>query len=79
VAGALEGAESLVDSTPNEAIRLARQTLTQQKSSRAFSIITRSFCKLGDLGNAKANLHNVGSADRGKVLRYCKAAGTELQ
>jgi serine/threonine-protein kinase len=79
VASALAGADPLVDSAPNEAIRLARRTLTEQKSSRAFAIITRSFCKLGDLGNARANLHNVASADRARVLRYCKAAGTDLQ
>jgi hypothetical protein len=58
---------------------LARHTLTQQKSVRAFSIITRAFCQLGDLGNAKANLHNVTGVERVRVIRACKAAGTELQ
>ncbi|HEX9103022.1 MAG TPA: hypothetical protein VF997_12505 [Polyangia bacterium] len=42
-------------------------------------MIARAYCKQGDLGNAKAALHSVGGADRPRVLKYCKAAGTDLQ
>ncbi len=78
VAAELDQAEKAIDTSPPEAVRLARNTLTTAKSSRAYSIITRAFCKAGDLGNAKANLHNVGG-DRARVVKYCKAAGTDLQ
>jgi eukaryotic-like serine/threonine-protein kinase len=79
VASELESAEKSIDGDPAEAIRQARHTLAAAKSSRAFSIIARGFCKQGDLGNAKAALHSVGGADRPRVLKYCKAAGTDLQ
>jgi serine/threonine-protein kinase len=79
VASELEAAEKSIDSDPAEAIRQARHTLAAAKSSRAFAIIARGFCKQGDLGNAKAALHSVGGADRPRVLKYCKAAGTDLQ
>jgi len=79
VVGELDAAETAIDSDPAEAIRQARHTLAAAKSSRAFSIIARGFCKQGDLGNAKAALHSVGGADRPRVLKYCKAAGTDLQ
>jgi serine/threonine-protein kinase len=79
VAGELIGAEALVETNPTEAVRLARHTLTTQKSSRAYAIITRAFCQLGDLGNAKANLHNVSGMERARVVKACKAAGTDLQ
>jgi serine/threonine-protein kinase len=74
----LDDAEKQIDSNPQEAIRMARHTLQEAKSARAFSIVTRAFCKLGDLGNAKAGLHNVGG-ERARVIKYCKAAGTDLQ
>ena len=79
VASELDAAEKSIDSDPAEAIRQARHTLAAAKSSRAFAIIARGFCKQGDLGNAKAALHSVGGADRPRVLKYCKAAGTDLQ
>jgi serine/threonine protein kinase len=75
----LDAAEKAIDGDPSEAVRQARHTLATAKSSRAFSIIARGFCKQGDLGNAKAALHSVGGADRARVLKYCKAAGTDLQ
>jgi serine/threonine protein kinase len=78
VAAQLDSAEKAIDGSPAEAVRLARNTLTTAKSGRAYSIITRAFCKQGDLGNAKANLHNVGG-DRARVVKYCRAAGTDLQ
>jgi serine/threonine-protein kinase len=74
----LDQAEQQIESNPQEAIRVARRTLQATKSARAFSIVARAFCKQGDLGNAKAALHNVGG-ERARVLKYCKAAGTDLQ
>jgi eukaryotic-like serine/threonine-protein kinase len=79
VASELDAAEKSIDSDPQEAIRQARHTLATAKSSRAFAVIARAYCKQGDLGNAKAALHSVGGADRPRVMKYCKAAGTDLQ
>jgi serine/threonine-protein kinase len=79
VVAELDAAEKAIDADPQEAIRQARHTLSTAKSSRAFSVITRAYCKQGDLGNAKAALHSVGAGDRARVLKYCKAAGTDLQ
>jgi uncharacterized protein YkwD len=47
------------------------------QKARAFSIMTRAFCKQGDLGHAKAQLPHVGG-ERARVIKYCKAAGTPL-
>ncbi len=79
VAAELDAAEKAIESDPQEAVRQARRTLAAAKSSRAFSIVARAYCKAGDLGNAKAALHSVGAGDRARVLKYCKAAGTDLQ
>jgi len=79
VVAELDAAEKAIDGDPGAAIRGARHTLSTAKSSRAFSIVARAYCKQGDLGNAKAAFHSVGGGDRARVLKYCKAAGTDLQ
>jgi hypothetical protein len=48
------------------------------KSSRAFSIIARAYCRMGDLGNAKAALYSVAAAERAQVRRECQSVGTDL-
>lgn len=62
-----------------EAIRRARHSLYEKKSSRASAILTRAYCLQGDLGAAKAELSHVAPADRPRVLRACRTAGTALQ
>jgi serine/threonine-protein kinase len=79
VAADLATAERLIASNGGEAIRLARRTLVTAKTSRAFSVIARAYCHEGNLGDAKAALHSVSRAERGRVLKYCKSVGTELQ
>jgi len=79
VVAELDAAEKAIDGDPGAAIRGARHTLSTARSSRAFSIVARAYCKQGDLGNAKAAFHSVGGGDRARVLKYCKAAGTDLQ
>ncbi len=79
VAADLDAAErALAGGNVAESLHLARRTLNVQKSARAFSIITRAYCKQGDLGNAKAAFHSVGG-ERGAVLRACKSLGVDLQ
>jgi serine/threonine-protein kinase len=74
----LQAAERAIESDPQEAIRLARHTMTTAKTSRAFAIVARAYCRQGDLGNAKAALHSVGG-ERANVVKYCKSVGTDLQ
>jgi eukaryotic-like serine/threonine-protein kinase len=61
------------------ALHLARKTLTVQKSGRAFSVITRAYCRAGDLGNAKANFNSVSGAERSGVVRACKKYEIDLK
>jgi serine/threonine-protein kinase len=78
-AAELDQAEAaLRDGQPQEAVRLARHSLLAQKSSRAYSVITRAYCRAGDLGNANASFLSVRGAERAHVLRECKSAGLEL-
>ena len=79
IAGDLETAEKAIDGDPSEAIRVARRTMATAKTSRAFSIVARAFCKQGNLGDAKAQLHSVSGGDRARVVKYCKSVGTDLQ
>lgn len=79
----LDWAESVLDEgTPREAIRVALETLTARKTTRAFSIIARAYCRQGDLADAKATLSSVPNtqrAARAKVLRDCKNHGLDLE
>jgi serine/threonine-protein kinase len=79
IAAELDAAENAIESSPPEAIRLARHTLATARTSRAFGIVARAFCKQGNLGDAKAQLHNVSGGDRARVVKYCKSVGTDLQ
>jgi eukaryotic-like serine/threonine-protein kinase len=60
------------------AIHLARRTLTVQKSGKAFAVITRAYCKAGDLGNAKANFNSVSGGERAAVVKACKKSDIDL-
>jgi serine/threonine-protein kinase len=61
-----------------EAVHQARHSLNQRKTSRAFAIITRAYCKGGDLGNANAAFHSVTGGDRAAVKSFCHGAGVDL-
>jgi hypothetical protein len=79
VAAELDAAESaLAAKDLGEAIRRARHSLYEKKTSRASAILTRAYCLQGDLGAAKAELGHVASPDRAHVTRSCRAAGMEL-
>jgi serine/threonine-protein kinase len=76
----LDSAESALSrNDPREAKRLAQHSLLGQRTSRAFSILTRAACREGDLTNARANLRNVAKPDRAAVLAACAAAGLDLR
>jgi hypothetical protein len=79
VAAELDVAEkALAAKDLGEAIRRARHSLYEKKTSRASSILTRAYCMQGDLGAAKAELGHVAASDRARVLKSCRAAGMEL-
>jgi serine/threonine-protein kinase len=72
------GERALAAKDAAEAIRLARHSLYEKKTSRAAAILTRAYCLQGDLGAAKAELSHVAAAERARVLRACHAAGLDL-
>lgn len=74
----LRRADAVLDSSPNEAIRLARHALLSGRSPRAFGILTRAHCRLGDLGAAQAMFRSVTGPERGRTGQFCKDAGTPL-
>jgi serine/threonine-protein kinase len=79
VAAELDAAmASLNEGNVAEAVRKARHSLFEQKTSRAFAILTRAYCATGDLGSAQAALRNVAAAERARVVRACKSSGMEL-
>jgi tRNA A-37 threonylcarbamoyl transferase component Bud32 len=79
VAAELDAAESaLVAKDLGEAIRRARHSLYEKKSSRAAAILTRAYCLQGDLGAAKAELSHIAASERARVIKSCRAAGLEL-
>jgi serine/threonine-protein kinase len=79
VAAELDAAESaLVAKDLGEAIRRARHSLYEKKTSRASAILTRAYCLQGDLGAAKAELGHVAAPERARVVKSCRAAGIEL-
>ena len=79
VAAELDAAERALSAKDlGEAIRRARHSLYEKKTSRASSILTRAFCLQGDLGAAKAELGHVAASDRARVIKSCRAAGVEL-
>ncbi len=63
----------------DEAIRLARRSLTTMRTERAYMIITAGFCGKRDLSNAKANLLNAHGRARFNALRTCRKLDFPLE
>ncbi|MEO1172189.1 MAG: protein kinase [Myxococcota bacterium] len=61
------------------AIRLAQQSLKDQRTARAHRIITQGYCGLKDLGGANAAFVSVSRRDRRRVLSECRKYGVEPQ
>jgi serine/threonine-protein kinase len=75
----LDAAEKAMNAGDSDgALHEARRSLSIAKSARAFSIITRTYCRAGDLGNAKANFAHVGG-ERANVVKFCKKHDIDLQ
>jgi hypothetical protein len=61
-----------------EAVRLAQRSLGERSTSRAYAIMARAYCQLGDLSNAKAQLSHVSPRHRPRVKKVCSDAGIDL-
>nr|WP_044282014.1 serine/threonine-protein kinase [Myxococcus stipitatus] len=64
-----------------EAIRLARSSQRREPKvipQASYSLLTRAFCRQGDLSNAKAQWPKVSRAEQSRVRKYCKQHDIEL-
>jgi serine/threonine-protein kinase len=77
-----EAEKALRAGDAEEAIRLARGTLSTLKTSASYSVMTRAYCHQRDLGGAKAKWREgqktLSSSDRGQVKQYCKQYDIEF-
>ncbi|SEU23483.1 serine/threonine-protein kinase [Stigmatella erecta] len=64
--------KALAAGNASEAVLLARKSLRTQSTGAAYALLTRAYCRLRDLSNAKAQWRNVPTAYQGKVRTYCK-------
>ncbi|WP_043413873.1 serine/threonine-protein kinase [Archangium violaceum] len=68
----LEEAErALAAGDTREALRLARRSQRTKITGGSFSLLTRAYCREGDLANARAQWGRVPSAERNRVRQYC--------
>ncbi|MCE9672021.1 protein kinase [Myxococcus stipitatus] len=78
----LDDAErALTGGDTEEAIRLARSSQRREPKNipqASYSLLTRAFCRQGDLSNAKAQWPKVTRAEQSKVRKYCKQHDIEL-
>jgi hypothetical protein len=76
---ALDAAERALDQgQPADALRLARGSLRDGASERAYALMARAYCAQRDLGMVQAMLRNLSSAQRKQVKTQCARAGLEL-
>jgi serine/threonine-protein kinase len=73
-----EAAAALKSGDPKEAIRIARRSLNERSTVRAYSLIARAYCRLGDLGNVRAQLPHLPARERKRIVHVCKQAGVDL-
>ena len=75
----LDEAEQLLGAgNLGEAIHRAYQSLSDQKTPRAYRILTKAFCAQGDLGNAKGAFYNVAPSERARIKHECQKLGLDL-
>jgi serine/threonine-protein kinase len=82
LAAQLDEADRLLEQgDAREAIRRARQSFFVRKSNRGWALLTRAFCRQGDLENARASFRNIrrGSPERMRAARACRAASIDLR
>jgi serine/threonine-protein kinase len=62
----------------SNALRLARNSLYEAKSSQAYVIMAQAYCGQRDVGMAVAMLRNLRGTDERKVRSYCQTLGIAL-
>ncbi|MFE8605695.1 serine/threonine protein kinase [Archangium violaceum] len=68
----LEEAErALAAGDTMEALRLARRSQRTKITGVSFSLLTRAYCRQGDLANSRAHWGRVPSVERNRVRQYC--------
>ncbi|QSQ23349.1 protein kinase [Pyxidicoccus parkwayensis] len=73
-----EGEKALASGDGKAAVDIARKSLRVKKTAAAYSLTTRGFCQMGDLGGARGELAKVARSDRARVLKYCQQHETDL-
>lgn len=80
LAAKLKRAEALLKRGDHAAaLRLARSTLSTQRSARAFAVMAKSYCAERDLGMTRAMLRNLNGRQRKQVRAYCRQQGMSLE
>jgi eukaryotic-like serine/threonine-protein kinase len=75
-----EAERSLGRGDADEAIRRARQSFFVRRTNRGWALLTRAFCRKGDLGNARASFQNVRRGpERVRVIRDCLKTDIDLR
>jgi serine/threonine-protein kinase len=73
-----EGEQALASGDTATALRLAGRSLQTKRTSAAYSLKTRAYCRQGDLGGAVAEFGKVSPAEQPKVRKICLQYGTDL-
>ncbi|MFP2925337.1 protein kinase domain-containing protein [Pyxidicoccus sp. 3LG] len=73
-----EAESALAAGNADEARRLARRSLQTKKSTAAFSLIVRAFCREGDLSGAKAEWSKVSRSEKPRLKTFCKKYSVDL-
>ncbi|MBL0696344.1 serine/threonine protein kinase [Comamonas sp. JC664] len=73
-----EGESALASGDAARAISLARSSQRAQRSTAAYSLLTRAYCQQKDLGGAVSEWPKVASAERAKVRKFCQKHDIEL-
>ena len=73
-----EGESALASGDAARAIALARSSQRTQRSTAAYSLLTRAYCQQKDLGGAVSEWPKVASAERAKVRKFCQKHDIEL-
>jgi serine/threonine protein kinase len=76
---ALDAAERALDQgQPGDALRLARASLREGASERAYAVMARAYCGQRDLGMVQAMLRNLSPSLRKQVRAQCARTGLDL-
>lgn len=63
---------------PSTALRLARSSLYEAKSSRAYLLMAKAYCAKRDVGMVRAMLRNLGAGAKRNVRAYCQVHNLNL-